>query len=226
MRFVQKDNSPDFFETCKKQLPLNPKWKDFDGNKEMGACKKALHEHLVGEQLALCIYCERKISKTDSHIEHIYPKNEKTGSPERTFDYANLVASCNGDLCESGDSSIYQPEDVHSCGHKKGDGFEELHFLNPVQRSDIGTFFTYHKETGAMLAANDNTTARYTIDLLNLDCTRLRNERISAARALFSQMNKSNNTAFQQLKKSEKIRRLLNHNPAFVSFLTFYFSIA
>ena len=226
MRYVKKISSPVFFEVCKTNLPENAEWYEFSENQELSECKKALHQHLIAEQAELCIYCERKISKDISHVEHIHPKDVSGKFAHLTFAYTNLVASCNGDLCDTDNKKVYKPEDVHSCGHKKANDFNEKQFINPVQDENIGEFFKYNKDTGVMSAANENARAEYTINLLNLNCIRLQNDRVNAVQAVFDVILKTNNLMFRQLSKQEMVRILLKRNPPFpfISFLHFYFA--
>ena len=226
MRYVKKISSPAFFEVCKTNLLENAGWHEFYENQELSECKKALHQHLIAEQAELCIYCERKISKDISHVEHIHPKDVSGKFAHLTFAYTNLVASCNGDLCDTDNKKVYKPEDVHSCGHKKANDFNEKQFINPVQDENIGEFFKYNKDTGVMSAANENARAEYTINLLNLNCIRLQNDRVNAVQAVFDVILKTNNLMFRQLSKQEMVRILLKRNPPFpfISFLHFYFA--
>jgi hypothetical protein len=95
-----------------------------------------------------------------------------------------------------------------------------------VQDENIGEFFKYNKDTGVMSVANDDTRAEYTINLLNLNCIRLQNDRINAVQAVFDVILKTNNPMFRQLSKQEMVRILLKRNPPFpfISFLRFYFA--
>lgn len=227
MRYVPKGTSPEFFEACKEDLPENSEWQHFTENKELSECKKLLHEHLVNEQGRLCIYCERKIDKDISHIEHIKPKDTSGQYAHLVFDYKNLVASCNGDLCENDSRKVYKPEDVHSCGHKKSNDFDEANFLNPVHEVQISEYFTFDKDSGAIAALNGNAKAHYTLNLLNLNNTRLCHERLKAPKALISAILSSNNAKLKSMSKAEQIKLLLNRNPPFpfISFLRAYFTV-
>jgi len=123
VHYVKKGDSPDFFEEEKKWLEPNAVWDDLH-------CKPQLRQHLIEEQSGLCIYCERRIDQANSHIEHLIPQSHE---PNLRFDYSNLTVSCNGDQCETPiDNATYDPEDIHSCGHKKSDAFDSARFLNPV----------------------------------------------------------------------------------------------
>ena len=193
MRYIQKHESPIFFEECKKNLPENAEWEHFEDNKELSQCKQKFKEHLLAEQANLCVYCERKIHlgfepkdeqakalpfiKSNCHIEHIMPK-DKDSYPEMTFEYKNLTLSCNGDQCNPKQKEDFKPKDIHSCGHKKGKKFQSEHFLNPVEVQDIADFFVYDLTNCTIKSSDiDDIRAQKTIELLNLDNPRLNNER-------------------------------------------------
>lgn len=227
MRYVPKGISPEFFEACKKDLPENSEWQHFTENKELSECKKLLHEHLVNEQGKLCIYCERKIDKDISHIEHIKPKDTSGKYAHLVFDYKNLVASCNGDyLCKSENQAESKLKNVLSCGHRKGNHFSEDDFLNPVEEIDISKYFCYDRDTGEILAVNTNVKAQETIKILNLNNSRLNNERLNAKEAMVKIMKDTNNRYLKSMPLVEKIKILLNADPPrpFISFLKAYYS--
>jgi len=59
-----------------------------------GYCRKNIREELITMQVQRCAYCECNIGDKNSgqhHIEHFY---ERSHSPEKTFDWSNLFASC------------------------------------------------------------------------------------------------------------------------------------
>ncbi|MEI6708610.1 MAG: retron system putative HNH endonuclease [Methylococcales bacterium] len=208
MRYINKNSSPDFFEQEKQQLNDNAAWDELH-------CKTQLRLHLIAEQQTLCAYCERGIDAGDSHIEHI---DEQSNNPALRFDYQNLIASCNGDLCHPESKENFRPEDIHSCGHKKGSGTDINLFLNPVAVQDIGEYFSYHKEICSIIASEkDSNKANYTIQLLNLDNPRLNNERHHVRTALAKVVKTMPNA-------KQKISQLLEKERAFISFLRFYYA--
>lgn len=231
MRYIQKGASPAVFEECKKSLPENAIWDHFEGNKELGQCKQDFKQHLMNEQSALCVYCERKIhldvehkdesgvvssfQKSNCHFEHVMPKDSY---PEIAFEYKNLTLSCNGDQCDPEQKKYFKPEDVHSCGHKKGKVFNESEFLNPVELTDVAAFFAYDLTSCSIKSSGkDDMRTSKTIELLNLNNPRLNNER-SIARTEFIKR-------FEIDVRNKDLRRIkayLGKNPAFVSFLNYW----
>lgn len=231
MHYIQKGESPAFFEECKNNLPENANWDHFEENQELGQCKQALKQHLLAEQSSLCVYCERKIhldteqqdqsgtrlsfKKSDCHFEHIMPKDSY---PAIVFEYKNLSLSCNGDQCHPEQNKLFKPQDVHSCGHKKGKIFNEEDFLNPVALLDIADFFAYELTSCSIISSDkDKVRADKTIELLNLNNPRLNNERHSARTAFIK--------VFETDIKNKNLNRIkayLGKNPAFVSFLSYW----
>ncbi len=215
MRYIEKGVSPDFFEQEKLTLQQDPSWKNLH-------CKPALRRHLMYEQKHLCAYCESAIHDSNSHIEHIVAQSEQDAL---RFDYDNLIVSCNGVQCDRAAQSVYPSEDVHSCGHRKSDELNVSLFLNPVVEIEISCYFNYDATSGAMMATDKNQPkADYTIELLNLDNSRLRNARLNAKAALVASVSE-----FRKTHKTKTVQEitgfLLNKPPAFVSFLTHCFHV-
>src|SRR5579872_1086290 len=94
MRFIEKHQSPACLDTWKQQWSEEVQagreliWKELQ-NPEKGM----LHESLLQEQGYLCCYCERRITRSDSHIEHLKPQSLEEYKYLR-FEYFNLLASC------------------------------------------------------------------------------------------------------------------------------------
>lgn len=167
MRFIQKQEAPDFFKTDTENLS---DWKKYKRKKKRLKKHILEHEH---EQDHLCCYCEKGITfeGTSSHIEHIKPQ---TKYPELVFEYYNLLVSCQGDHCnDPGDSSAY------ICGHKKDDDYEYDKFLDPTKYEDISEYFTFNYEGEILPSKKDVEKSQYTIDLLNLNGE---NNRLAEAR--------------------------------------------
>lgn len=80
---------------------------------ELQPVKAAVKARRNVEQDGLCIYCERRLGPTEGHVEHIHPKGGPSGDPARTFVYANLAQSCDGDA--GGTPNRH-------CGQRKGGG--------------------------------------------------------------------------------------------------------
>ena len=124
-----------------------------------------LKEHLLDEQGGLCCYCEIAIDgDRGTHIEHHRPKSRFQAN---TFDYQNLLASC---------------QSTDSCGHKKGGGyFPEL--ISPLS-DDCQDRFIYTGDGRIIPKDKNDAHAQDTIELLGLNCKRLKDRRESILKAL------------------------------------------
>jgi uncharacterized protein (TIGR02646 family) len=173
MRFIDKSKQrcTDFDDYVATERPRN--WDTCGAD-----IKLKLHQHLLGEQQYLCIYCQQSIpvkSTKDvppvythpSHIEHIKPKDVDK-YPHLTFEYSNLSVSCNGFNIK--EMTTISP---NFCGHFKRNNYEETLFLNPTETLDIENCFEY-TINGEIKATNkDVNRANYTIRTLHLDSQKL-----------------------------------------------------
>jgi len=226
MRYIQKLNIPNFFIEDVKSLQnqiLN------DSNKKVFwkryREKQKLKKHLLkNEQNYLCCYCESKIeiygdeAKDGSHIEHLKPKS--LDYDKLTFDYHNLVVSCQG-TChnEDGDSSR------SSCGHKKEDEYNEEKFLNPTRVEDIRDYFRYktieNEKMKILPTDKAPIKAQYMINILHLNAEPLL---IARGKALkdFEENQYNMKKEFEIEVTVEKIiEMLLTEDLAFISTLRY-----
>ncbi|MBN2877537.1 MAG: TIGR02646 family protein [Bacilli bacterium] len=159
MKNIDKQSEPFEFEEWKKKNS-SCSWEDFRKTKEYGNLKSTLCK----EQKGLCCYCEIFIQgNQDTHIEHHKPQSSY---PKDKFNFQNLLASC-------------QFKD--SCGHKKGGRyFDDI--VSPT--GDCENRFIY-TGNGNIIPSDENDENAYkTIDLLGLDCKRLRDLRYSIFKTL------------------------------------------
>jgi uncharacterized protein (TIGR02646 family) len=236
MRFIEKKESPAFFENLKEKhrLDENKKWKKF-----CGIPKETLVEVLRQEQCCLCIYCEcflpddddscyeeleqqlRKDSKnvkgrvggdnrSCSHIEHLKPK-ERYSSLK--FVYENLTLSCQG-IDDKDEMRIEK-----TCGHAKYDCFDEEKFINPVEEHDIAKYFSYDEEEGRIIASGVNDEkSNHMIELLNLNSKNLLIKRHQSKQAL--------EAVYRSLPSDDQLEFLqkeLSSNREYMSFLRYCF---
>ena len=146
-------------------------WDRFDG-------KVAVAEMLETLQKGLCAYCQIRLdSGIGSHIEHIWPKDPYT---TKTFEWGNLGLSCT----HSDEIGPTHHSGGVSCGHSDGKRdwpSYDPRFISPTEL-DCERYFEYRASDGSVqpangLAPHEIDRARYTIDLLNLNCLRLRRAR-------------------------------------------------
>lgn len=172
---------PHLLQSCKiaQPIPDNPTaaWNRFT---KRTASRKQLKTALHARQQGLCAYCEITLENTDdqkigSHIDHILPKQKY---PALTFDYANLVLSCfaTGGEIKADDRD---PAPV-SCGHaqlKRTNNFDESLFIKPTD-SDCERYFSFELDGEAIahpnLDSSDIDKAEHTLEVLNLNCLRLK----------------------------------------------------
>lgn len=237
MRFVEKKESPAFFEKLKEkyQLDENKKWEEF-----CGIPKATLTEVLRQEQCCLCIYCECFLPDDDdscyeeleqqqkesrsvkgriggshrscSHIEHIRP--QETYAALR-FVYENLTLSCQG-IDDRKEMKI-----ENTCGHSKDKKFDENAFISPISTTDIGEYFFYDEEDGSIKSSGlDDVRSNYVIKLLNLNSEHLLIKRSTAKKAI--------EAVYKVLPYDQQLNFLkqeLAFNREYISFLRYCFSV-
>ena len=167
--------------------------------------KNAIRDSLYAHQLGLCGYCEGSLGDLGRHIEHVEPKGGIGGNSSRTFDYGNLIASCQGDT----DKRKSAGQDA-SCGHykdqyiNKAGTYVKADFISP-READCDAQFTYqldgHVVPSSAPGSADHRRAQYTIDAAGLDCLRLRNRRRQISARLIRQIAsiQADPSALQQL---------------------------
>lgn len=71
MKYIEKQQEPCVFTNWKAQAndDWQPKYEYLSGE-----IKKAVKDTLMSEQGYICCYCERRLTKSDSHIEHFRPQ--------------------------------------------------------------------------------------------------------------------------------------------------------
>lgn len=159
----------------------------WDAFKTNQAAYIQLLDDLTHAQQGLCIYCEQRIIDATGHrvpmdyqVEHVLPKSGAVG---RALDWTNLaLACCGGTFPHHQDASRQYSSAVNtSCGQKKDDsllpcdprGIPLLH--PPVEVGIDGRLGVNHRNCDAAgLVPKDVGDA---IDLLNLNCERLRKTR-------------------------------------------------
>jgi len=165
MRYIKKLPTPDFFiedtkELQKKIVESEIKSKVWDDDYTK---KRELKEYILeNEQNWLCGYCEAKVNLNNTHVEHVKPKSLDYNN--LTFDYQNLIISCQGDCFNKLDDR--KPK---NCGHKKGEKYDESYFLNPIIEKNIREYFIYTNNGYIKASKLDRDKSIYTIELLQLN---------------------------------------------------------
>ena len=133
--FKSKNNAKRYLEDCN----------DFD-------LRESIRNDLLIKQRYQCAYCERKITKEKSIIEHISPRDK---APLLECKYSNIVLSCKSD---------------DSCDRFKDKNIWEDRYIHPVLNNPEESF--YFSSNGQILG-NDKD-AKDTITFLNLDSNKLK----------------------------------------------------
>lgn len=145
---INVKNSPlEYFENFKKRNDVKRYQEDCNDFE----LRNAIRDDLILKQRGQCAYCERKITKDDSIIEHINPRDK---SPELECEYSNLVLSCKSD---------------DSCDNFKGSKKWEDKYIHPVLNNPEEYF--YFSANGEILSDNEN--GMETINFLNLNSKKL-----------------------------------------------------
>jgi uncharacterized protein (TIGR02646 family) len=186
MRHIRKGKEPPELTAWKQQE--NEDWKpnwDILG----GEPKRATHRHLLQEQGFICCYCGRRISRDDSHIEHLKPRSHPLYK-DLTLDYTNLLASCPGYPEVDADANISAGthRSQEYCGQKKDSWYDPDLMVSPLMENCADYFrFT---ELGKIRASQNpalQPAAQETIRRLGLDHSRLeaaRKQAIAGVRQL------------------------------------------
>ena len=170
MKFIRKTSEPQDFTDWRTQNP-QWRWEDFKGR---AACNN-LRDSLLREQGYICCYCERGIGEKNGeiqgHFEHVMPQSykDKNGvavGRQRELDYHNIVFSCTKVI---GRHQVDDNGDKVTCGHQKGDWYDENLFVTPLQER-CESMFRY-KDDGTIVPANgsDSCVAQETIERLKLN---------------------------------------------------------
>lgn len=163
MKHIVKGPEPAEFLAWK--ALASDEWSPSYGNLQKPV-KAILKNSLSSEQGNLCCYCESRLIKEDSHIEHVRPQH----LPEvDALDYSNMACSC---LKQT------RKGDALHCGVKKGDWFDVEVFVSPFDPT-CERRFVFHAN-GAILPRQGDPAARSTIDELGLDIPKLQSLRASA----------------------------------------------
>lgn len=170
--------------------------------------KDAVKDALLAEQGCLCAYTGVEIDASQSHVEHMRPRNPPTGhaggwwEDGHETDYNNLVA------CYPMNGGAFG---AHSKGSWPGPEEWDL-FVTPLE-DRCETCFSYTSE-GRVVASGGNRAAERTIEELNLDhpeLTALRLRRINGVLQAFQQTDPGARTAAIR-KEVERLRRRMQQS--------------
>jgi uncharacterized protein (TIGR02646 family) len=128
MKYIKKSEEPQSLTEWNQQRSKNiPNWKNFDRD-----VKNDVFYSLLKEQGFICCYCGSLIARRECHIEHFKPKSIY---PNLTYEYNNLIASCQGE-------DEKRPRVPIHCGHKKGNWYDDELMVSPLDKNCLD-FFKY-----------------------------------------------------------------------------------
>ena len=160
--------------------------------------RKEVVKQLMASQKELCCYCESRIFVKDAqtrikgyHIEHFEEQHE---TPDRIFDYENMLLSCEGNknLVNAGNKAQIPT----SCGQgKERDRHKSVAIdydllLNPI--NNVSALFSYLDgviEPTLRCSDIQKRQVEYTIKRLNLDVERLTEARRSQINLILKQLD-------------------------------------
>ena len=171
MKRIAKGAEPADFSEWKEQdgMAHRPNW-----NRVPGPVREKVHDSLLQEQGFICCYCEMRVERSNSHIEHFRPKSKSTYA-ERQLDYSNLHCSCQRDS---------SPGEPRHCGHRKGSWFDENLLISPME-PDCEVRFKFTANGDIFSRLDDDAGAKATIQRLRLDLPKLRSLRAAAVDGLY-----------------------------------------
>lgn len=172
-------------DPCDEGLSENIRWTRFaDAFRELVACAR---EILANNQHGLCAYCECETAPSQRQIEHVIPKSASSAANDYTLDFGNMVMCCLGGTAKTpatAGETKRQRRQNHSCGEAKGNTelpFSPYHLpsfplFEPRSMSSKEVAFQADNEAcqRAHIPAAD---VERTIELLNLNCPRLKRAR-------------------------------------------------
>ena len=156
MKYIIKRSEPQSFRDWKSG-------EDREYNDLINPIKGDVKESLLVEQGYICCYCESRISKENSHIEHLKPKDKKK-FPELELEYDNMLCSCQKQLSKG---------EPRHCGNSKAN---DIIIITPLD-IDCESKFKYN-ENGTIEATDED--SEETIKYLKLDIDKLNELRKNA----------------------------------------------
>jgi uncharacterized protein (TIGR02646 family) len=199
MKFIRKNEAPASFIAWKQQASSEwqPNWDNFQKPEKL-----EVHRSLLNEQGYICCYCEQRIAKDESHIEHFQPR---TAFPELTLSYSNFLASCPGYTDETQSSPAIAKRSQEFCGQKKGAWYDLTLTVSPLN-SDCDTYFRYTGQ-GEILPTQDESkaiAAETTIEKLALNHRQLKRGRERAIDGILQDVETFSDDELTQLIEAYK----------------------
>ncbi|KPA09380.1 hypothetical protein MHK_010411 [Candidatus Magnetomorum sp. HK-1] len=200
MKKIKKTPGPNHLTNYEKKYPV-ANWSDFK-NYNGGEGYQCIRNQILKDQGGLCAYCETKIIDLPPHkqrVEHFHAKSDKAFKNKNwALDWNNIFGVCIGG--DDSDKKLHPLPENLSCDSHKNHLFNkkqlpeacEKFLVNPLKMIATPCLFDFHKATGE-LRPNINTQKheskkndyeiseellKKSIDILNLNCDRLKQQRL------------------------------------------------
>ncbi len=179
--------------------PRFTKWKDVKSNRET---YDAIRNTLLSDQKGLCAYCEMSLHEKNRSVEHFIPCNKSTKENNHDLDWSNMLAVClsPGGLMEVDAEQAKLLKDSPCCGKKKDNFVPDRRLLNPL-KLPLLRLFRFNSEDGSI--EPDNIACQqvgiplenleFTIEMLNLNVTRLKEQRLAVIEEITETLNELDN---------------------------------
>ena len=217
--------------TAFSQVNSQASWANFRDHNS-GNSYQQTREKLLVDQGGLCAYCEKEVDKLPAHlqrIEHFHPKSDSS-DPSKNWhlDWHNMLAVCTGgsQSTEADHKQHPLPNNLscdaykeHCISTKRLDEDCDGYLLNPIELNSTLCFFDFDKATGELVPNTDICQSVFfsgkneytdffelltkTVELLNLNCQRLRDDRLKVLKLYNQEITKARRTGdtliFQKL---------------------------
>lgn len=220
-------------------LSPNANWDDFRNNHQ-GSDYRQLKAQIINDQGGLCAYCEKDISQlqpTGQRIEHFHSKSDTSDvTVNWALDWQNVFLVCIGGN-DADQTKHPLPSNLSCDSHKdhlisknKLDVACEGFYLNPLEIVEAPCLFDFDKPTGKLIPNQEAcsqwqaTSNRFsttfelvenTIQVLNLNCQRLLDDRLEVLKAYNQQVSSARKRNDRDFKK-HLVQRWFNHHwPSF-----------
>jgi uncharacterized protein (TIGR02646 family) len=171
------------------------KWKDVKGNRET---YDAIRTTLLSDQKGLCAYCEMALTTENRSVEHFIPCEISTKEKNHDLDWSNMLAVCldPGGLEKTNSQPIKIEKSDFCCGKKKNNFVPDGRLLNPLELP-VSRLFRFNSEDGR-IEPDDMACQQigiplenleFTIEMLNLNVTRLREKRLAVIETIIETLN-------------------------------------
>lgn len=187
-QICKSSEPPELIEYRQRFATQFRRWRDLKTNRKTF---DTIRDRLAADQKGLCAYCEISLDSQDRSVEHFIPCSQS--SPEQNFalDWQNMLATCRGGLQDvqvPGENALRNsrpPDNFPCCGAAKADFVPDGQLLNPLKLPSTPIFrfssldgTVSPDKTACEQAGVAIEQAQFTIDKLNLNVQRLKDQRL------------------------------------------------